>query len=216
MKNHKKMKPQNRKERNKAFFKVVGLFLICFVIAIILGFTTMNIGRLSEKKSKSDLEKLQSHLKYQEEVFAPNVNEATTLISQIPEHKTQNINIEVLNQDIGAILSQTKNQIAEDESWETKMYQEVIQALSDLQLAYNNQIELMEEMGDSDEAGRKLQDCIAERDRLQNQVNRLQAGGGGGNCEQCQKELREAQQRLRQCNTENKALKQEIDKIRNR
>ena len=46
------MKPLNKKERNKAFFKVTGLFLIAFVIALLLGFTTMNMGNVSEKSSR--------------------------------------------------------------------------------------------------------------------------------------------------------------------
>ena len=217
------MKPLNKKERNKAFFKVTGLFLIAFVIALLLGFTTMNMGNVSEKSSRIELERLKKHLQFQEEVFAPNVDEATNMISKIPNYKEEEENIEVLNQDIGAVLSQTKNKVVEDDSWETKMYQQVIKTLSDLQLAYNEQLDLMEEMGDSDETSQKLQECIAERNRLQNQVNRLQASagaGGGGSqnsdCEQIEKELKNTQKKLQQCNLENRALKQEIEKIRNR
>lgn len=190
--------------------------MLCFIIALVLGFMTMNISGLAEQQSKAELEKLQSHLKYQEEVFAPNVGEATAMISQIPDYQQENINLEVLNQDIGAVISQTKNQVVKDESWESKMYQEVIQALSDLQLAYNEKVKLTEKVGDSNETSQKLQECIAERDRLQNQVNMLQASGGGGaNCEQFEKDLAEALEKLRQCNTENRALRQEIQKIRN-
>jgi len=217
------MKPLNKKERNKAFLKVVGLFLISFIIAIVLGFTTMNTGKLSDKKSNAELKKLKDHLKFQEEVFAPNVGKSTELLAKLPVYKEEGENKEVLNQDIAALLSKTKNQIVEDEeeneeeSWETKMYKNVIQVLSDLQLAYNEQIDLREEIGDSDETARKLQNCIAERNQLQNQVNSLQAGGGGGaDCGQIEKDLKDAQHKLRQCNLENRALKQEIEKIRNR
>ena len=164
------MKPLNRKERNKAFIKVVGLFVIALVISLLLGFTTMNLGSVSEKSSRIELERLKKHLQFQEEVFAPNVKEATTMISKIPNYKEEGENIEVLNQDIGAVLSQTKNQVVDDDSWETKMYQDVIKSLSDLQLAYNDQLDLEEEMGDSDETSQKLQECIAERNRLQTQV----------------------------------------------
>jgi hypothetical protein len=211
------MKPLNKKERNKAFFKVVGLFLISFIIALLVGFTTMNTGSLADKQSRSELQKIKDHLKFQEEIFAPNVNEATLLLEKLPNYKDEGENKEVLNQDIAALVSKTKNEIAEEESWETTMYKNVIQALSDLQLAYNEQISLREEIGDSDEATQRLQDCINERNQLQNQVNTLKAGGGGGaDCAQCEKNLKDAQQKLRQCNLENKALKQEIERIRNR
>jgi uncharacterized membrane-anchored protein YhcB (DUF1043 family) len=212
------MKPLNKKERNKAFFKVVGLFLVSFIIALILGFTTMNFGTVSEQQTKNELEKLKTHLKFQEEIFAPNVGETTNLLSKIPTYREDGENIEVLNQDIGALLSQTKNQVVEDESWKTIMYKDIINALSDLQLAYNEQIKLREQMGDSDEMGQKLQECITEKNQLQNQVNMLKASGGGGgsDCEQIEKDLTETQQKLRQCNLENRALKQEIERIRNR
>jgi len=214
------MKPLNKKERNKAFYKVVGLFLISFIIAIILGFTTMNVGRLSEQKMNTELTKLKDHLKFQEEVFAPNVGRTTGLLSKIPTYREEGENLEVLNQDIGAMLSQTKNQIEEDESWESEMYENVIQALSDLQIAYNEQMKLKEQMGSSDEVEQKLQVCITERDRLQNQLNILQAAGGGGggdaDCSQIEKELKQVRQQLNTCNLENKALRQEIERIRNR
>lgn len=212
------MKPLNNKERNKAFYKVVGLFLISFIIAVLLGFTTMNVGKISDKKSNSELNKLKNNLKFQEEVFAPNVGETTGLLAKIPTHREDGENLEVLNQDIAALLSQTKNQVEEDGSWETEMYKNVIQALSDLQLAYNEKIKLSEQMGDSNELGQKLQECVAERNRLQTQVNLLQAGGGGGGADdaQLQKDLKEVRQQLNRCNLENRALKQEIEKVRNR
>jgi hypothetical protein len=215
------MKPLNKKERNKAFYKVVGFFLLSFLIAILLGFTTMNVGKLSEKKSNTELKRLKSQLKFQEEVFAPNVGETSGMLSKIPTARETGENLEVLNQDIGALLSNTKNQVVEDDSWETKMYRDVLKTLSDLQLAYNDQIKLTERMGESDEASQKLQACIAERDRLQNQLNILQASGGGGggggaDCAKLEKDLKVAQQQLESCKLENRALKQEIERVRNR
>jgi len=78
------MKPINKKERSKAFYKVVGLFLFSFAIAMILGFTTMNINKLSDSKSSNELENLQSQLKFQEEVFAPTIDEVTILLDKVP------------------------------------------------------------------------------------------------------------------------------------
>jgi hypothetical protein len=214
------MKALNIKERNKAFIKVVGLFIISFVIAILVGFTTMNTGRLADKQSSSELQKLKDHLKFQEEIFAPNVNEASGLLTKLPKYKEEGENKEVLNQDIAALLSKTKNEISPEESWETVMYKDVIQALSNLQLAYNDKLSLIEDLGESDEMSQKLQECINERNQLQNQLNMLQAGGGGGGggaaTAQLEKDLKDAQQKLRQCSLENRALKQEIEKIRGR
>jgi len=108
------MKPLNKKERSKAFIKVVGLFLLSFVIAILLGFSTMNVGKLAEQKTSSELERLKNNLKFQEEVFAPHVGETTEMLSKITTANETGENLEVLNQDIAALVSKTKNEIAED------------------------------------------------------------------------------------------------------
>lgn len=174
------MKPLNKKERNKAILKVTGLFLITFIIAILVGFTTMNTATLSDKKSNAELKKLKDNLKFQEEIFGPNVNQATGLLTKLPKYKEEGENKEVLNQDIAALLSKTKNEIAPEETWETTMYKDVIQSLSNLQLAYNDQISLLEDLGQSGEVSKKLQECMAEKNQLQNQLNMIQASGGGG------------------------------------
>ncbi len=213
------MKALNKKERNRAFFKVTGLFLLSFVIAIILGFSTMNIGKLSEQRTNTELDRLKNHLKFQENVFAPNVGETAAMLAKVPTAKETGENLEVLNQDIASILSNTKNQVAEDDTWETKMYKDVIEALSSLQMAYNNQLKLKDQVGSSGELDQKLQACITERDRLQTQLTLLQAGGGGGggaDVAQLEKELQKVKQQLNTCNIENRALKQEIEKVRNR
>ena len=213
------MKALNNKERNKAFYKVVGFFLVSFIIAMFLGFTTMNMGKLSDKKAKSDLEAIKAQLKFQEEVFAPNVGQTSEMLGKLPTAEQAGENIEVLNQDIGALLSQTKNKITDNESWESIMYQNIIQALSDLQLAYNEQLNLKGQLGDSGDASQKLQQCINEKNQLQSQLSILQAsggGGGGGSDAECQKELKDAQKKLRQCNLENRALQKEIEKFRNK
>ena len=216
------MKPLNKRERNKAFYKVVGFFLLSFLIAILVGFTTMNVGKLSEQRTNTELKRLKSQLKFQEEIFAPNVGETSGMLSKIPTARETGENLEVLNQDIGALLSNTKNQVVEDDSWETKMYKDIIQTLSNLQLAYNNQVKLMEQTGTSEELERKLQAANADKDRLQSQIDRLQAasggGGGGGSadCAQLENELKQVKQQLNTCNLENRALKQEIERARNR
>ncbi len=220
------MKPLNKKERNKAILKVTGLFLITFIIAILVGFTTMNTATLSDKKSNAELKKLKDNLKFQEEIFGPNVNQATGLLTKLPKYKEEGENKEVLNQDIAALLSKTKNEIAPEETWETTMYKDVIQSLSNLQLAYNDQISLLEDLGQSGEVSKKLQECMAEKNQLQNQLNMIQASGGGGGggggggsnaaVAQLEKDLKDTQQKLRQCNLENRALKQEVEKMRSR
>jgi hypothetical protein len=210
------MRPLNSKERNKAILKVVGLFLASFIIAIFVGFTTMKAPDLSAKNANLEIQKLKNQLKFQEEVFAPNVNKTTALLSQILSSREQGGNIEVLNQDIGGMISKTKNQIAEDKSWESGMYNDVIKALSDLHLAYNAQLDLGMKISGADKLDQTLQQCINEKNQLQNQLNMLKATGGGGeDCSKYQKELKTLQQKLNLSNMENTALKKEVEKFRN-
>lgn len=203
------MKPLNKKQRSKALTKVVGLFVVSFIIAIIVGFSTMNISKISSYSANSELEQLKNNLKFQEEVFAPNVGKSSELLSKLPKYEELGENPEVLNSDIGSLISATKGQVPEEETWQTKMYADVLKVLSDLQLSYNKQLE------NSGKASEQLKDCNAENQRLQNQLTQLKASGGagGGNSKQLEKELADAQKRLRECVLENRALKQEIQKL---
>ncbi len=210
------MKPINSRDRNRAFLKVVGLFLVSFIITIIVGFSTMNVSKLSEHNANSELIELKNSLKYQEEVFAPNVSKTTKLLYKIPHCKEQGENIQIINQDIGALLSKTKNLVTDDKSWKSEMYKDVVSALSALQLAYNDQIELRENLGDSSDAIKNLEKCKTENTRLQNQITMLKSSGGGGGSSTTDKELKSVQKKLKQCNLENRALRKEIEKYRNK
>ncbi len=219
------MKPINKKERSKAFYQVVGLFLISFAIAMILGFTTMNIPKLSDSKSNKDLEGLQDQLKFQEEVFAPTMDEVTILMAKVPVYKEQGENIDVLHSDIASKLSSTKNQVAEDESWESKLYLNVIKTYSDLQMSYKEQLSLKRQLDDcqnnTEGSDDKVQRLLTEKTNLQNELNLLKAagsGGGGGGSDKAiadlEKKLKETEQKLKDCNTETKALLSQIDKLK--
>lgn len=221
------MKPINKKDRSKAFYQVVGLFLISFAIAMILGFTTMNNQKLADEKSKKELENIKEQLKFQEDVFAPTMDEVTLLLDKVPTAKEQGENIDVLNSDIASKLSTTKNQIAEDEGWESKLYTNVIKIYSDLQVAYKEQIRLNEELSlcqnSTDGVDEQVQKLTLEKTNLQNELNMLKAagGGGGGGDDKSQeviadldKKLKDAERKLKECNTETKALLSQIEKLK--
>jgi len=190
---------------------------------MILGFTTMNIPRLSDTKSNKDLENLKNQLKFQEEVFAPNVDEVTVLMAKVPVYKEQGENIEILHQDIAAKLSTTKNQVEGDESWESKLYMNVIKTYSDLQVAYKELLSIKEQLADcqssSSGAGDQVTRLMAEKTQLQGELDRLKAagaggGGGGGNTAELEKKLKDTEQKLRDCNLETTALRREIEKLK--
>jgi len=214
------MKPLNKKERSKAFYKVVGLFLVSFAIAMILGFTTMNIPRLTDTKSSKDLENLKSQLEFQENVFAPSIDEVTGLLGQVPEYYNGAGNIDVLNADIAAKLSETKNQVVEDETWESKFYLNVIQTFSEYQVALKDNAGIKEELDDcqnrSSGAGDQVSRLVEENKMLKSELDQLKEGGSGSSrqIEDLQKRLKETQQELSDCQTETKALLSQIEKLK--
>ncbi len=216
------MKPINKKERSKAFYRIVGLFIISFAIAMVLGFTTMNISRLSDSKSNKDFNNLKTHLKFQEEVFAPSIDEITVLIGQVQEYKDGEGNTDIINADIASKLSSTKNQVIEDESWESKLYINVIKVYSNLYGALKEQASIQEQLANclnsSSGSGDQVTRLTADNTRLQGEIEKLKAGGGGGGSSQevteMEKKLKNAEQLLRDCQTETKALLSQIDKLK--
>ena len=220
------MKPLNQKERTKAYQKVVGLFVLCFALAMVLGFTTMNVNKLTDTKTKSDLQRLQSQLKFQQEVFAPNVEDAGKNLAKVPVYREQGENVEVLNSNIASVLSQTMNQVPNDESWESNMYKNILKVYSDLQLSLKDQLRMKDELdilkNSSQGSDKELQRCLEEKRDLQNEITMLKlaggsgGGGGGGNAAQLEKDLVKAKKDLADCNRINTALRSEIDKLRNR
>lgn len=219
------MEPLNKKERAKAFNKVIGFFLLSLALAILVGFTTMNVNKLAESKSMNELKKLRDDLKFQQEIFAPNIDQATKIMAKVPVAKESGENSEILHQDIATLLSTTKNSTAVDESWESKMYQNILKVYSDLQLAYKEQTKLKEQLDDcmnnTQGSDVQLQRCLDEKRNLQNELTMLKlagggGGGGGGNTAEIEKNLRTANEQLRQCKLENKSLLSEISKLRNK
>jgi hypothetical protein len=219
------MKPLNQKERSKAYQKVVGLFVLCFALAMVLGFTTLNVNKLTDTKTKSDLQRLQSQLKFQQEVFSPNVDQVTKTLAKVPVYREEGENIEVLNSNIASVLSQTMKEVKDDESWESAMYRNILKVYSDLQLSYKDQLRMKDELdswkNSTQGSDKDLQRCLDEKRALQTEVNMLKlAGGGGGaaggNLAQLEKDLQKARKDLDDCNKINAILRGDIEKLRNR
>ncbi len=219
------MKPINKKERAKAFNKVVGLFVVSFALAVLVGFTTMNVNKLTDSKSSSELAKLRAGLQFEEQVFAPNIDQATRIISKIPKAKESAENPDLLNSQVADLMAATKSKVTPDESWQTLMYQNIIKVYSDLQLAYKDNAKLKEALDDCSSSttgsDKELQRCLNEKRDLQNELNILKlagggGGGGGGNTADLEKNLKNTQEELRKCKVENKSLFSEIQKLKNR
>lgn len=209
------MKPLNQKERMKAYQKVVGLFILSFALAMVLGFTTMNVNILTETKTKTDLEKIQEQQKFQRDIFAPNIEEVTKILAKVPVYRQEGENIEVLNSNIASLLSQTKNQVKDDGGWESGMYLNVLKVYSDLQLSYREQLKIEDELSgwrsNTQGSDRDLQRCLDERRNLQSELNTLRVDS-----RDLESRLRNSQRELDDCNQVNKVLRDENTRLRRR
>jgi Type VI secretion system, TssO len=219
------MKPINKKERTKAFNKVIGLFVLCFALAVLVGFTTMNVNRLSDSKSVNELAKLKTSLKFEEETFAPNIDQATKIIVKIPKAKESAENPDLLNAQVADLMSATKSKVTPDESWQSLMYQNIINIYSDLQLAYKDKAKMQERLDDcannTTGSDKELQRCLNEKRDIQNELTMLKlagssggGGGGGGNTAELEKNLKTCNDQVRQLRLENKSLLTELKKLK--
>lgn len=210
------MKPLNARKRNRALLKVVGFFLVAFIVALLLSFMTMKTPQLSDKRCQKELLEVRENLKFQRDVITPNVNVTRGLLNKIPNHSQLGENLEVLNSDIAMIISDLNSEIQKLHTPDTVLYKDVIQVLSNLQIAYNRQLDLGETASDAIELTTELQLCKAENKQLEDQVRSLQANASKGtDCSQYIEQLTKSDKRVSQLELENQVLKKEIDKLRN-
>ncbi|GAG60703.1 unnamed protein product [marine sediment metagenome] len=171
---------------------------------------------MSERSCQRELREIRNSLEFQRDVLTPNVNKARGMLSKIPTSGLQGENLEVLNNDIGALISIINREVMEIDSPDTTLYKDVTQVLSDLQIAYKKQLDLGESSAGQGEIRSELQLCKTEVRQLENEVKDLKANASKGNdCSQYVKRLGEAENLLSQSELENRALKNEIAKLRN-
>lgn len=216
------MKPLNQKERSKAWWRVAGLFTLCFALAMIVGCVTLNVNQLTETKDRGELQKLQNQLAFQREVFAPNVDEAGRNLAKVPVYREEGENIEVLHSNIASVLSQTMRQVDDDDSWESEMYKNILKVYSDLQTSYRDQLRMKDELdilrSGSQGNNRELQRCLEDKLALQSEINTLKLSAGtaaSGNMAQLERRLEQTKKELDDCNQVNRILRTEIERLKN-
>jgi len=175
------MKPQNKKERASAFYKVIGLFVICMVIALLLGFTLMDFNSLSNNKSSKDLNKIKADMEYQEENFTPSIEELNSKIESIAGKIKQSENADQDLADLPASITTIKSGIPEEHNWKD-FYNNILKTYSDLHVALKEQVRIQNEMGNlesrSSGSGEEAIRLRADNTRLQTELNSLKASGG--------------------------------------
>jgi len=141
------MKPVNIKERSKAFYKVTGLFVICLLLASLLGFVTMREKNVGDYTARKQLESLRSNLMFQENVFRPNIESATKKLQELPDYKEKNLAFDDLTTSVNVSLENIKKEWKVDENDpQYVMYKNIVDIYFALKSTYINKFKLEENL----------------------------------------------------------------------
>jgi hypothetical protein len=145
------MKPLNSKERTHAFYKVIGWFVFCFALAIILGYCTMNVNNYTDYASRKQLEALQNDLLFQEKVFQPNIDDATRKLTDLPKYKEKNLIPADITSSINVSLEKIKKDWKVDEKDQKYiMYKNVVDIYFALESNYLNTFKMEERLAEKE------------------------------------------------------------------
>ena len=139
------MKPINSKERSKALLKVTGLFLLCFILAMLLGFSTMNANKVTDYTCRKQLEELNNDLKFLNTVFKPNIDEATRNLQDLPNYKEKQKTPADIETSIKIALGNIKKDWIEDDQ-QYNMYKNIVDIYFALESAYLDKFKLEEQL----------------------------------------------------------------------
>jgi hypothetical protein len=222
------MKPLNSKERTRAFYKVVSMFIFCFSIAMLLGFSTMSVNKMADYSTRKQLEALKNDLVFQEKIFQPNIDDATKKLKDLSNYKEKTLDLNATKSDIETSL---KNIMSvwkvDEESAQYLMYKNVLDVYFALESAYDGKFKLEEQLeatkGVNQSVDYDLQRVIDRRDELEkeNKILKSEKENSGSNLENMQGQNEKLQNQLIKCRDslkicmyENKGYIQQIKKLK--
>ncbi len=217
------MKPINSKERAKAFYKVTGLFILSFVLAMLLGFSTMNVNQMMDYASRKQLDDLKNDLMFQQKFFQPNINEATSKLKDLPNFNAKGLILGDVETSINVSLENIKKAWkVNEEDQQYLMYKNIVETYFALKTAYIDKFKLEEQLqakenvvvtgsGDLQRELYRRSDLEKENNTLKSQVDLLSS-----NVEKFQSQAQKLQYQLTKCRdslkiclVENKGYKQQ-------
>jgi hypothetical protein len=141
------MKPLNSKERTRAFYKVISMFIFCFSIAMILGFSTMSVNKMTDYTTRKQLEALKNDLIFQEKVFQPNIDDATKKLTDLSNYKEKTLDLNATKSDIETSLKKIMSAWkVDEESGQYLMYKNIVEIYFALESAYDKKYKLEEQL----------------------------------------------------------------------
>ena len=177
------MKPLNSKERTRAYYKVIGLFMVCFVLAMFLGFSTMNANKVADYACRKQLEVLKNNLQFQETVFQPNIDGATKKLKDLSNYKEKTLDPNATKSDIETSLKKIMSEWkVDEEDQQYLMYKNIVDIYFALESAYDSKFKLEEQLarkeGDVKTVDSDLQRVIDRRDELERENRILKSDKG--------------------------------------
>lgn len=174
------MKPLNSNERTRAYYKVIGWFAFCFVLAMLLGYCTMNVNNYTDFESRKKLESLKSDLTFLEKVFQPNIEDATRKLDDLPKYKEKNLILDDVATSINVSLENIKKEWKVDEKDPLYiMYKNIVDVYFALKSTYVNKFKLEEQLEAKESVVKSgsgdLQRVISRRDELERENQSLKS-----------------------------------------
>jgi hypothetical protein len=215
------MKPINSKERARAFFRVTVWFVICFTLAMLLGYCTMNVKNYSDSESRKQLESLKSELSFMGNVFQPNIESATRQLENYPSYREKNLNRDDIATNINVSLENIKKEWKVDEKdQQYLMYKNIVDVYFTLKSTYDKKFKLEEELESKDNAVKngsgdvqRLTTRIDELER-ENQSLKSEKSLSGPNSAKLQSQLDKLQSQLISCRDSLKRCIREVSILR--
>lgn len=228
MQNIPAMKPLNSRERAKAFYKVVGLFVLCLVLALILGFSTMNTNKAIDYTLKKQLDKYEVDSRFQKMTFQPNILNASRDLKDLSNYKARSLNPDDIETSINVSLENIKKEWKADEADpQFQLYKNVVEIYFALKSAYIEKFNLEDQLAakesDVKSGSGDLQRVISRRDDLDAENKSLKSENIqlAANSERFQRQSERLQNQLKQCRDSlnlctlaNKGLRQQISKLK--
>jgi len=137
------MEPQNKPERNKSIRRFSALFIGGILLVAIPLYLTMRLPGRENRLTSEELQNLQAQLDFQRDYFALRMDSVKHLLDS---YDTDGIDIDKLNADIGFLLSEMENSIAEDTSWRFNMYENIIDTYLSVKKTHNSLKEVSAEL----------------------------------------------------------------------
>jgi hypothetical protein len=150
------MEPLNKQERSKGTMRFLALFIAGILIVLIPFYFLIRLPDKEQQVSSDQLNSLQGQLNFQKE-FTIRMDSAMSLMDRYSQPETD---IDKLNADIGAILSEMDKSIPSDNN-STGLYKSATKALTELKKARSanlkNSAELAKALKDLADSQKELE-----------------------------------------------------------